>query len=191
MNVKKSRKDNRQNLLASSAIPQMSGKGVKSENDLRCQLMCCQDQFGRKNNRNHYGSNDHHEKRRQSIRFETKGIVVLTGFEEPVVANIYDIAPGGVSFVHADKKNINNVDLKMEILIYDSHTDFDYFIGQISGRGKFMELVSDPINKLPVWRYGVEFSDIDSPQHSRLQTCYSLMSYRRFVAQQAVMDNSK
>lgn len=191
MSVEKSPKENMQNLFATSAIPQMSSKGVKSENDLQCPLMYCQNKFEKEDNSNHFGSNDHQNKRRKSIRFVTKGIVVLTGFEEPVVANIYDIASGGVSFVHADEKNISNVDFKMEILIYDSQTDFDYFISQISGRGKSMELISDPINNLPIWRYGVEFLDINSSQYNRLQTCYSLMSYRRFVALQAVMINKK
>lgn len=188
MSVKKSPKNNIQNVLATSTISQMSGKGVKSEHSQQCPLMYCQSQFEKEDNSNHYGSNGHQNKR-QSIRLVIKGIVVLTGFEEPVVANIYDIAPGGVSFVHADEKNITNVDFKMEILIYDSQTDFDYFIGQISGRGKSMELVSDSINSSRLWRYGVEFSDINSSQHNRLQTCYSLMSYRRFLAQQAVMKN--
>ena len=191
MNVKKSRKDNMHSVPATSAISQTSDKAVTGENELQCPLMYCHDQFERKNNSNPNGSNEQQNNRRQSIRFETKGIVVLTDFEEPIVANIYDIAAGGVSFVHAGEKNIRNVDFKMEILIYDSHTDFDYFIGQISGRGKFMELVSDPVNNLPSWRYGVEFSDINSAQHKRLQTCYSLMSYRRFVAQQAVMDKKQ
>ena len=189
MSKKKNQKDNMRNVLAASATPQKNGKGVKSEHNLHCPLMYCQNQFEREDNSNHYSSNDHHNTRRKSIRFVTKGIVVLTGFEEPLVANIYDIAPGGVSFVHADQKNINNVDFKMEILIYDSKTDFDFFIGQISGRGKFMELVFDPINNLPIWRYGIEFVDINSPQHNRLQTCYSLMSYRRFVALQAEKKN--
>ncbi len=161
MSLKKGGKDNMQNLYATSFIPQLSGKS------------------------------NHQNKRRKSVRFVTKGIVVLTGFEEPVVANICDIASEGISFVHADKKNIINFDFKMEVLIYDSQTDFEYFISQISGRGKSVELVSDPTSNLPIWRYGVEFLDINSSQRNRLQACSSLMSYRRFVALQAVVENKK
>ncbi len=92
---------------------------------------------------------DHNSMKRKSNRFRTNGIVALTGLEEPVLSNIYDIGSGGVSFLHADEIAIDNVEFKMDILIYDSLTGFEYFISQVKGRVVWRELVSDPENNIP------------------------------------------
>jgi hypothetical protein len=96
-------------------------------------------------------------RRRKSNRLRINGIVALTSFEKPVVTRIYDIAPGGVSFLHTNEIYISDNEFKMDILIFDNLTDFEYLINQAHGRVKSRNLVSDPKNKAPIWRFSVEF----------------------------------
>ncbi len=107
---------------------------------------------------------------RKADRFRTNGVVALTGLADPVLTNIYDIGTGGVSFLHLDEIAAGKDELKMDILIYDCLTDFEYFIGQLKGRVVWKELVSNPVNSTPIWRYNVVFSDLDSSQLTALQT---------------------
>jgi hypothetical protein len=106
--------------------------------------------------------------KRKANRFRTNGIVALTNLEKPVLSNIYDISSGGASFLHVDETAVDKVEIKMDILIYDSLTDFEYFISQVNGRVVWRELVADPENNFPVWRFNVAFFDMDSAQQSKL-----------------------
>ena len=111
----------------------------------------------------------HNRMTRKADRFRTNGIVALTNLEKPVLSHIYDIGSGGASFLHVDEMAVDLVEFKMDILIYDSSTGFEYFIGQVNGRVVWKELVSDPENNFPVWRFNVAFFDLDSSQQSKLQ----------------------
>lgn len=113
---------------------------------------------------------DYHSMKRKSKRFRTNGIVALSGLEKPVLSNIYDIGSGGVSFLHVDEIAVGNDEFTMDILIYDSLTGFEYFISRLKGRAVWRELVSDPENNFPIWRFNVEFFDLDSSRQSKLQT---------------------
>ncbi len=118
----------------------------------------------------HDDSSDCPLRNRKSIRFKTNGIVALTNFTKPVVTNIYDIAPDGVSFLHANACDICNNHLKMDILIFDKHSDSEYFISQVTGRVKSRKLVTDLKSNTPVWLFSVEFMDFDSSNQKILQT---------------------
>jgi hypothetical protein len=111
---------------------------------------------------------NHHSMKRKAKRFRTNGIVALTNLAKPVLSNIYDIGAGGVSFLHVDEMAVDKVEFTMDILIYDSLTGFEYFISQVNGRVVWRELVSDPENNFPVWRFNVAFFDLDSSQQSKL-----------------------
>lgn len=106
----------------------------------------------------------------KSTSCKTNGIVALTSFAKPVVANIYDIAPDGVSFLHANAWDICNNQFKMDILIFDSHSDSEYFISHVTGRVKSRELVTVLKSNTPIWRFSVEFIDFDSLNQKMLQT---------------------
>jgi hypothetical protein len=112
---------------------------------------------------------DHNSIQRKSNRFRTNGIVALTNLEKPVLSNIYDIGSGGASFLHVDEEAVGKDEFRMDILIYDSSTGFEYFISQVNGRVVWRELVTDPENNFPVWRFNVAFFDLDSTQQSQLQ----------------------
>jgi hypothetical protein len=97
---------------------------------------------------------------RTAHRFKTRGIVVFTIAGKPAVANVNDIATGGVSFLYADEIDINNL-LTMDILIFDSQTKFEYLIPQINGQMTSRTSAAAPKCSGQCWRYGVEFIDID------------------------------
>ena len=112
-------------------------------------------------------NNDSSSKRKWK-RIKTNGIVALTGIETPFVSLIYDLAQGGVSFLHATE--IIEEELHMDILIFDILLDFEYFINQIKGSVKGRQLVLDPKSNVPVWRYHVEFCELDNVKINLLQT---------------------
>ncbi len=108
--------------------------------------------------------------RRKSIRFKPNGIVAFSTIERPIVTNIHDLAVGGVSFFHHNERVITKNEFKMDILIFDNQTDFEYFIGQIKGRIISREMISDPLRSAQNWRFSVKFLNLDSLQQSMLQT---------------------
>ncbi len=100
----------------------------------------------------------------------TKGVVAVTASAYAVVTNIYDISPGGVSFLFENDSDVTACELKMDIVIYDAQTDFDYCIFHLNGLVRSKELVLAPKSNKPIWRIGVEFTDIDCLQQSLLDT---------------------
>lgn len=162
-------------LTTTTTSPKISDKDVKSENILQSLVTSYQNLPDFEEISCHYNPNNFQKTTRKSIRSRLNGIVALTSLEQPVVATIYDIAPGGVSFLHANERDITNNKFKMDILIFDCQTDFEYFIGQVKGRVKSKELVSEPKSNTPIWRFGVEFLDLDSLSESMLQPFYSLI----------------
>lgn len=113
--------------------------------------------------------------RRISTRIRANGIVaVTTGLGKPVVARINDIGTGGVSFLHVHDREIANSELKMDILIFDVLSDDELLISHLEGQVKSKELVSDPDSSAPIWRFSVEFRDLDAMHRQTLSTCLSL-----------------
>jgi len=123
---------------------------------------------------NNYSAKAHQYARRKSIRFKAKGIVVLTKFEAPVVTCICDIGPGGLSFFSTNEEDVTEKEFKMDILLFEGQADFEYFIGQVKGRVKSKRLVAHTESNAPIWRFGVEFLDLDSAEPSMLKACCSL-----------------
>ncbi|KJS01170.1 MAG: hypothetical protein VR65_09705 [Desulfobulbaceae bacterium BRH_c16a] len=93
------------------------------------------------------------------------------GCEKPVVARINDIGTGGVSFLHVHDREIADSEIKMDILIFDVQSDDELLISHLEGQVKSKELVSDPDSKAPVWRFSVEFRDLDARHRQTLSTC--------------------
>ena len=124
--------------------------------------------------------------RRKSTRLRANGIVALTCFEQLVVSNIYDIAEGGVSFLQASENEISKSQFEMDILIYDGFTGFEYLISHIRGRVKWKGLVLDPEIDKPIWRFNVEFTDLDDSQRYKLQRLCSLQNQQLFGASTSV-----
>lgn len=118
----------------------------------------------------HYKFNDYPVSKRKLVRYMTNGIVALTSSEEPVITNIYDISPGGVAFLSRNESDVSANELKMDIVIFDSQTDFEYFILQVKGRVRSKELVTAPKSNKPIWRFGVEFLELDCLKQSLLRT---------------------
>lgn len=156
-------------LTTTSTSPKISDKDVASENILQNMVAYFQNLLSFEDISYHYNPNNLQKTRRKAIRFRPNGIVALTTLEQPIVTNICDIASGGVAFWHQNERDITNSEFKMDILIFDCQTYFEYFIGQAKGRVKSKELVSDPENKTASWRFGVEFLDLDSLTESILQ----------------------
>ena len=107
--------------------------------------------------------------KRKSIRTITNGIVALTNLAMPVVTKIYDIAPGGVSFVYFDEIDVTEGSLEMDILIFNIRTEFEYLLDQVMGRVRSKKFLADPKSRKPTWRYGVEFVDLDREKQQRLK----------------------
>jgi hypothetical protein len=99
--------------------------------------------------------------RRRFNRLRITGIAALTRFEKPVVNIIYDIAEGGVSFLQTNESDISTDEFEMDILVFDSLTDFEYLIGHVMGRVRWKGLVFAPELKEPIWRFNVEFINLD------------------------------
>ncbi|TKB06984.1 hypothetical protein [Desulforhopalus sp. IMCC35007] len=109
----------------------------------------------------HSGGNQSLKTQRTSNRFKTRGIVVFSVAGKPAVANINDIAAGGVSFLYSDEIDINSSILTMDILIFDSQTKFEYLIPQINGQMTSRTSALAPKCNAQCWRYGVEFIEFD------------------------------
>jgi hypothetical protein len=158
------------NLLAAVMTSTVIKKETTSENNSHSLFAYQQNPSNGDNIFTHDSSSKRPSKKRQAIRFKTNGIVALTSFAKPVVTNIYDIAPGGVSFLHANEWDICNNQFKMDILIFDKHSDSEYFISQVTGRVKSRKLVTDLKSNTAVWRFSVEFIHFDSLKQRMLQT---------------------
>ena len=109
----------------------------------------------------HSDGNQSKNTQRASNRFKTRGIVVFSIAGKPAVANINDIAAGGVSFLYSDEIDINSNILTMDILIFDSQTRFEYLIPQINGQMTSRTSALAPKCNAQCWRYGVEFIEFD------------------------------
>jgi hypothetical protein len=109
--------------------------------------------------------------RRTSARIRAHGVVVMTDPEKPVVATSYDIAPGGVSFVHLNDLGVVGSEIMMDILLFDTHTNKEHSVSQAKGRIRWKERVFDPESEETVLRFGVEFIELDSPQRDVLRSC--------------------
>ena len=110
--------------------------------------------------------------RRASARIRARGVVALTSLEEPVIARSYDIAPGGVSFLHLKDLDLAGGEITMDILLFDARTDIEHFISQAKGRITWKECISDPESDETVLRFGVEFLELDFPQQDVLRSCF-------------------
>jgi len=157
------------NLIAATITSAVIKKETTCENK-RHSLFAYQQNPSNGDNIFTHASSNNCSKKRQSIRFKINGIVALTSFAKPVVTNIYDIAPGGVSFLHTNPWDICNNQFKMDILIFDKHSDSEYFISQVTGRVKSRKLVTDLKSNTAVWRFSVEFVHFDSLKQRMLQT---------------------
>lgn len=121
------------------------------------------------------GHSDYHNTKRKANRFNTNGIVALTGYDQPIVTQICDISAGGVSFLHDNEIEINNCPIQMDILIFEILTDFEYLINQVNGYVKSKKLVVDPKSKTSTWRFSVEFIDLDSSKQNLLKILFGLI----------------
>ncbi len=148
----------------------VTSKAAKSDKGRQSLFAYQKNQFNGEDIIKHDSPGDFCRQKRKSTRFKTNGIVALTSFAKPVVTNIYDIAPGGVSFLHANAWDICHNQFKMDILIFDTHSDSEYFISQVNGRVKSRKLVTDLKSNAPVWRFSVEFIDFDSLRQTMLLT---------------------
>jgi hypothetical protein len=79
-----------------------------------------------------------------------------------------------MSFLHVNDQGIATSETMMDILIFDAQSDDEFLISQIKGRVKSKELIADPENKAPIWRFSVEFSDLDFENRQILETCLGL-----------------
>ncbi len=106
---------------------------------------------------------------RKWTRIKTNGVVALTSLDKPVVSIIYDIAEGGLSFLHGGETDVIDDEFRMDILIFDSMIDFEYHISKVRGRVKERQRITDPKNNVPVWRYHVEFLYLNEKKSQLLQ----------------------
>lgn len=165
--------------IATTAEAKMNGNAVSAESGL-------QGLFVRGTNFIHYNPKDFQDTKRKSIRYRINGIVALTSFEKLVVTNIYDISLGGLSFLHGNDTDLTNSQLKMDILIFDIQSDFEYFISGVKGQLNSKELFLEKVSNVPIWRCHVEFLDLDGLQQSLLQTLCNLVRTTkvRFLSEQ-------
>lgn len=98
----------------------------------------------------HYNPNDYQHTKQKSIRSRINGILALTSLEKLLVPNIYDISLGGLSFLHANEKDVSNSLFKMDIVIFDIQTDFEYLITGVKGWVNSKELSLEPCNRVPI-----------------------------------------
>lgn len=114
--------------------------------------------------------------RRTARRCRVSGIVVLTNSGKPVVMRIYDIAKYGVSFLHARDWSAPDVEIKMDILIFDVKSNSEHLIPQVKGRIQSTDLIADPDRKGQIWRTRVTFHGYNLLQQDDLYTFLELMS---------------
>jgi hypothetical protein len=110
--------------------------------------------------------------RRTSTRIRAHGILTLTDLDEPIIARIFDIAPGGLSFLHLNDLSLPSGEITMDIIIFDDLTNFEYFINEAKGRIISKHCISDPEIGTPFLRFGVEFFELDSLHQDVLKACF-------------------
>jgi hypothetical protein len=108
--------------------------------------------------------------RRKADRLRARGIVVLADSHKGLVTNLCDIAPGGVSFLHTCAIDRSGPELRIDILIYENQSDFECFIPAITGRVRSGTMVTDRKSNKQMWRYGIEFLQMDSTANDLLLT---------------------
>lgn len=130
-----------------------------------------------------------HNMKRKSIRIRTKGIVALADFEEPLIAILYDITPDGVSFLYSNDRTLTSDKFTMNILLFDSLTNFEYCIDDVDGRVRFRRRVTAPKSTMPIWRFGVQFQNLDDNKLKLLEKGCSLTHNRYSTYWQALTNN--
>ncbi len=136
LSKKKSRRSALHHLPTTPINPQKPGKVSKTENNRQTLATFYQSELGRVCIYTPGTLLDLHHSKRKAYRIRTNGIVALTNFAKPVVTKNYDIGPGRVSFLYANETDITESALKMDILIFDILTKFEYLINQVKGRVK-------------------------------------------------------
>ncbi len=68
----------------------------------------------------------------------------------------------------------------MDILVFDILMDFEYYFSHIKGRVKDQQLVADSRSIAPVWRYHVEFLELDKSKISFLQSFCNATEHPHF-----------
>lgn len=116
--------------------------------------------------------------KRKLIRTRANGIVALSSLKKPLITVLYDVTPGGISFLCADPVEMTDSVFMMDILIFDSKTDFEYCITQVGGQLRFRRRVAVPNGTLSLWRYGVELIELNDFQKRLLHKGYSLIHQR-------------
>ena len=169
MSTKKTRKISRQNLTAPTVSAILTDGNEMHGDNPGSIVPCCENLANRQDTCMPGKPNGCQSIRRKSKRLRANGIVALTCFEKLVVSSIYDIAEGGVSFLQANENEISKSEFEMDILIYDSLTGFEYSISHIMGRVKWKSLVFGSEIHEPIWRFNIEFIDLDSLQRKKLQ----------------------
>ncbi|WP_163337513.1 hypothetical protein [Desulfopila sp. IMCC35008] len=113
--------------------------------------------------------------KRKSIRTRANGIVALSNLKKPLITLLYDVTPEGISFLCAEPAEMTDSTFIMDILIFDSNTDFEYCITQVKGRLRFRRRVSIPNGTILLWRCGVELIELNDFQKRLLHKGYRLM----------------
>jgi hypothetical protein len=127
------------------------------------------------------------KKRRQASRFKAHGIVVLTDFKTPLITNIYDLSTRGVSFWPINEVKLTKKEFTIDILIFDTQTGFEYFIGQLQGRVRYTKkLIRHPVTNALLRRIGLKFINFNCAHRTMLETCCSMVfdrqnAYRRML----------
>ena len=107
---------------------------------------------------------------RQYRRIRTKGVVALSSSDRTVVSLVYDIAQGGVSFWHANDKDLVDHEFAMDIVIFNVLLDIEYHLNHIKGRVKWRSVALDPRYNIPTYRYHVQFLNLDQKNINVLRT---------------------
>jgi len=102
--------------------------------------------------------------RRISARVAARGVISLTNGENLVVARMYDIAMGGISFLYAEDCDLPGGEIKMDILLFETLANVELFMSQAKSRISWRKYMHDPEEGTAVLRAGVEFLDL-SPLH--------------------------
>lgn len=76
--------------------------------------------------------------------------------------------------MHIHDRDIADSEIKMDILIFDVQSDDELLISHLEGQVKSKELVADPDSRAPIWRFSVEFRDLDVRYRQTLSTCLRL-----------------
>lgn len=108
--------------------------------------------------------------RRGSARLWANGVVAMTiSGDEPIISRINDIAPGGISFFHAEARVKTDSEVRMDIVIFDDERDNDCFLDEVRGLIKSVQVIRDRQSEEPIWRYSIEFIEIKKLQQNNLK----------------------